>query len=151
MEIAAKVMNRTYLKTALVTESIAGSDKYVRLVEPFIFYSSVLRREVIVPKNMIFDLESIPLLRGTCPEAGCAHDYLCRKDSNPTVTKRVAAQVYFELMDHIYSLDDTKKISGLLDKIGDGFKKWAKWAAVYLAPGYFHKHSVFASYREITK
>ncbi len=151
MEIAARVMNRTYLESTLVTESIAGSDKYVRLKEPFIFYSCVLKRKVVVPRNMIFDLESVPLLRGTCPEAGCAHDYLCRKDSDPVVTKRVAAQVYFEILDHIYSIDNKKSLRGMPDKVWDGLRKWVKWCAVIVAPGYFHKYSVFASYRELIK
>ena len=135
-----------------------GSGKYARLAVPFKFYSRVLKRWVIVPEGFVFDFESVPFLRGTCPEAGCAHDYLCRKDSNPIVSKAMAAEVYFEVLDYVYAMDDLDhpqtfpgKLESALDLVIDTTRKWLKYWAVCLAPGYFHRYKVMDSYEVVSK
>ena len=142
----APVAQRTYISHPLATESIMGSDKYVRLLFPFKFYSKVLRQWVVVPAGFVFDFESVPFIRGTCPEAGCAHDYLSRKDSSPVVSKAEAADVYFEILEYVYAMDE----NGALDSVSDWLKKWVKYLAVYCWPGYFHRHSVMATYEEVS-
>lgn len=144
---------KTRILSPYITEIILGSDRYVRLAADFGFYSEILGCEVWFPKGMVVDNESMPgPLRSDCPVAGGGHDGLCRKNSVPVVTKRQAADVYFELLDHIYSLND---------KESNGIKKWTtnfkeswlkhiKWAIVSCWPGYFHKFNIESTYEEIT-
>jgi len=102
------------------------------LIEPFYFQSDVLRKagfpdECIVPQGFEFDWESVPLIKGTSKIAGLVHDYLCRIDSEPVVTKKIAADVYKEIM--IFR--------------GASWWRWrVKYWAVCLAPNYFHKLKV---------
>jgi len=99
------------------------------LVAPFYFQSNVLRKcglpdECIIPPGFEMDWESVPIIKGTSKIAGLIHDYLCRIDSEPVVTKKIAADVYKEIM--IFR--------------GASWWRWrAKYWAVRLAPGYFHK------------
>lgn len=99
-------------------------------VEPFFFYSDILGRMCEIPPGFETDLESVPIFRGTSPVSGIIHDYLCRTDSDPVVTKKIAADVYMEF----------------LKLRGTGFlRRHLKVAAVRMAPGYFHKHKVLDS------
>lgn len=145
----------TKILSPLKTEIILGSDgKYHKLLEPYIFESDILKELGLkyiceIPVGFIYDLESVPFIRGTCPEAGTVHDYLCRIDSDPQVSKKIAASVYFEILHYIYSLDDTKDTRGFFEKVGDKLKKYIKWGAVYISSGYFHKLKVMSKYDEI--
>lgn len=150
----ADIEGKTSLPNAMVIMNIAGSDRFVKLMRPFRFRSKVLRDNVCkkyceIPAGFCFDLESIPWFRGHCPEAGAIHDYLCRIDSDPVVTKVMAARVYFEFLEYLYGLDDSRVRFGMIDRMGDWIKARAKYAAVIMAPGYFHKHYVNASWQEL--
>jgi hypothetical protein len=135
----------TRVPKSMKTEFIPGDCKFVRLLEDFHVCSDVLNRWIIVPAGFVFDLESVPLLRGSNPEAGCAHDYLCRKDSIPVVSSWVAAQVYFEVQDYF-----DKQESGMINCIWDWIRRYAKCSAVVIAtPTYFHKHKVGDTYEDI--
>lgn len=103
-----------------------------RLIEPFYFGSNVLKKaglkwRIKIPTNFIMDWESIPLLRGRSPVSGLIHDYFSRSDSNPIITKIMAANIYYEMMCY--------------RKTSFGFRN-IKRLAVILAPGYFHAKTV---------
>lgn len=109
--------------------------KYSRLLGPYRFASKVLDCVVSIPKGFVYDHESIPLIKGTSHRGGLVHDYLCRIDSVPVVTKKQAADVYLEVMKWR----------------GNSFlRRYVKYWAVRIWPGYFHKFTVMATYEEIT-
>ena len=140
----------TKILTKLETESI-DNEKFERLTEPFIFVSDVLKKaglqeKVTVPAGFVFDFESVPMVRGSNKRGGTAHDYLCRIDSVPVVTKAQAAAVYLEIMAYTYEIVDR----GWWQHVKDFGFRWFKWSVVYVAPGYFHKHKVMATCQEIT-
>lgn len=102
-------------------------EKLFVLTEPFLFYSDVLGRWVEIPVGFICDLESIPLIRGLCRTGGLIHDYLCRYDSDPIVSKKVSADVYKEAL---YFFEHPPwKVNG-------------KYYVVRIIRGYFHVKSV---------
>jgi len=101
--------------------------KYSELTKGFIFFSSTIGR-CVIPKTFIMDWESVPLLKGTSKIGGLVHDYLCRIDSDPVVTKKEAADVYLEAM----------KSRGTAY-----WRRYLKYWTVRSAPGYFHKKNVF--------
>ena len=137
-------------------ERIPGDPKFVRLLEDFWFYSAFLGRWCCIPKGFVYDEESVPLFKGTNPEAGAIHDYLCRSDSVPVVGKVTAAQVYLEFQE-------------LYDKMEIARARWKWWATIKQAAnnafdasrrrlkrdvvvvhiGYFHTHKVGATYEEM--
>ena len=83
----------TEVRDSIKMEIITGDYRFVRLLEDFHFYSDVLGRWCCIPKGFVFDLESVPFIRGTNPEAGAVHDYVCRTDSDPVVSKTNAAKI----------------------------------------------------------
>lgn len=97
------------------------------LTEPFAFFSDILKQWCVVPRGFSCDWESVPLFKGTSKVGGLVHDYLCRKDSNPVVTKKVAADVYLEIM----------KFRG-----NSYIRRYTKYWTVRMAWGYFHKKKV---------
>jgi len=124
----------------LITEHLMDN-RFVKLYRPFKYYSALLRRVVELPIGFICDLESVPIVKATCKRGGAVHDYFCRRDSDPVVSKAMAADLYFEVQE-------------LRDKeTGGGFKKWFrryfKTTVVRIAPWYFHKLTVNASLTEI--
>jgi hypothetical protein len=125
--------------TKLIDEDI--DSRYFQLHEPLRYKSTILNRIIEVPAGFVYDHESVPIIKGTSNRGGCIHDYLCRCDSDPIVTKQQAASVYFEAMECV----DTLK--------GGGFnmwwRRWVKSSVVRVATGYFHKFSVFSTYAEI--
>ena len=124
----------TWIKEMPVTRVIDYKNSV--LVELFSFYSDTLSCLSEVPPGFIFDWESVPVVRGTNKVSGLIHDYFCRTDSFPCVTKKVAADVYLEFMKH--SIKDIKGIKRayLLSKI------YTKYWVVRGAWGYFHKKTV---------
>ena len=128
----------------LITEELVGS-KYAKLKQPFFYYSAILKQTISVPANFICDYESVPVFKATSKRAGVIHDYLCREDSDPVVTKQVAASVYAEaqqLRDHLVCKSKSMLAwRSLLCLI--------KTSAVRVAPGYFHKHRVLATVDEL--
>jgi hypothetical protein len=125
--------------------------RFNRLLCEFRFQSDVLarlglREYVTIPAGFVQDLESVPLIRGTNARGGLVHDYLCRIDSDPVVTKAQAAEIYYEIMIYCYALDTKRRWwNDLLELV----QAKTKWAIVRVAWGYFHKHYVLDSAEDI--
>ncbi|MCK9437462.1 MAG: DUF1353 domain-containing protein [Synergistaceae bacterium] len=109
--------------------------KYSRLLAPYRYKSTVLGCTVTVPKGFVYDHESVPIIKGTSHRGGLIHDYLCRIDSKPVVTKKQAADVYLEVMEF---------------RENPWWRRYVKYWVVRFAFGYFHKFKVMATYEEIT-
>lgn len=148
-------MSRGKKKMAKILTPLVNVDidyKYSRIHEPFIFESEVLEAvglssRVEVPTGFVHNYESVPFFKGTSKSGGVGHDYLCRSDCKPEgVTKKIAADVYFEIME----TSDQRKATGNLQLIRFWFRRWLKYSVVLVAPGYFHKHKVNATYEEMS-
>ena len=109
--------------------------KYSRLLKPWSFYSEVLDCWIEVPTAFVYDHESVPFFKGTSKRGGLVHDYLSRKNSLPTVTKKQAADAYREIM----TFQNNAR-----------WRRYGKYLVVLVWPGYFHKHNVLATYEEIS-
>jgi len=118
----------TWIKEMPVTRLI--DYKNSQLVEDFIFYSDVLKCQCVIPAGFTMDWESVPLLQGTSKVSGLIHDYLCREDAIPIVTKRQAADVYLEFL----KFRETSYI-----------RRYVKYWAVRWASSYFHKLPVLST------
>ena len=102
--------------------------RYSELVKDFIIYSDVLDgMEITLPSGFIMDWESIWIFRGTSSVSGMIHDYFCRFDSIPIVTKRQAADIYLEFLKY----RNTPYV-----------RRFIKYWGVNIAFNYFHKLSV---------
>ena len=114
--------------------------KYVMLTKPFIFNSDVLKQNffderVTIPKGFVFDFESVPLIRGTSKRAGLCHDYLYRINSVPEVSKKIADEVYEEVMTF---------------RKNPAWRRWIKYFAVkWFARSDYHRYMVETTYEEI--
>jgi len=141
-------------------EIISGDSRYVRIIEgknPWEFYSDILKVWSRPPIGFVYDQESVPFLKGTNPEAGCGHDLVCRSDFRPPVSKTQGAKIYLELQQYYDAMEsseypDTKwgKICSLTNILWDKTRRGTKVSVVWIAPGYFQKHKVMATYTEIT-
>lgn len=134
----------TKILTPLVNEDIDSC--FARLYAPFAIWSDVLGCKVEAPAGFVHDYESVPVIKGTSRRGGVIHDYLSRKDSVPVVTKKQAADVYLEIMACRDGLSDK---GGALGAINLFARRWFKYGVVLVWPGYFHKHSVAATYEEM--
>lgn len=137
-------------------ERIPGDSRYVRLLEDFWFYSTVLKRWCCIPKGFVYDEESVPLFEGTNPEAGAIHDYLSRKDSDPIVEKVVAAQAYLEFQAYYDKMEVERarwkwlaELKQIANKACDLARRRFKRDVVIVSAGYFHVHKVSATYEEV--
>lgn len=101
--------------------------KWSMLTDEFECWSDIVGR-IIIPVRFTCDWESVPIFKGTSKVAGLIHDYLSRYDSQPVVTKKVAADVYLEFM----------KYRG-----APAWRRWLKYSVVLMWPGYFHRKSVY--------
>jgi len=138
-------MSKPDFFTDLVTKEIVGS-KYAEIVWTFRYYSAVLNVVLSIPPGFVCDYESVPLLKATSKRAGVIHDYLCRIDSDPVVTKQQAAAVYAEaqqLRDHIVCKNKFKLAWRAV-------LCWIKTTTVRIAPGYFHKFPVAATVKDLS-
>lgn len=136
------------LLTLLINEDI--DYKYSRIHENFIIELETLadlglQSRVEIPAGFVHDYESVPFFKGTSKTGGVVHDYLCRSNSIPLVTKKIAADCYFEVME----TSDRIKATGNGQLIKFWFRRWMKYSVVLVAPGYFHKHLVEATYEEM--
>lgn len=120
--------------------------KYSRIHEPFRIYLETLKREIEVQTGFVHDYESIPLLKGSSKHGGVVHDYLSRYDSIPVVTKAIAAACYFEVAEMCVVKDENE---GWFSKLDRWWRASWKAMVVRIAWGYFHKHSVNATYEEL--
>jgi len=141
---------KTSVQAPIRIERIPGT-KLVRMISPFYFYSEVLGRAGCIPVGFIYDEESIPILKGSNPEAGAIHDYLCRTDSEPIVSQYVAAMVYREFIRYYNQIEPEPKnwFMEKLDDMYDFIKMRIKPDAVIIAQGYFHKLPVMASLEQV--
>ena len=132
----------------LVTKELIGS-KYAELTRNFAYYSAVLNQVISVPPGFICDYESVPIFKATSKRAGVLHDLLCRIDSDPVVTKQVAADVYAEAQ----KLRDRMVVKGRCKLGWRSLVCFIKTSAVRIVPGsfYFHKFTVAATLEEIQK
>ena len=139
--------------TRLVTAELLGS-KYAQLTEAFCFYSPSLRCQIMVPIDFICDYESVPLFKATSKRAGVLHDYLCRLDSLPLVTKQQAATVYAEaqqLRDMLYYAARPYTRFKRFKLFYRATLRWFKTSVVRVTPGYFHKFSINATVKDLCK
>ena len=130
--------------TPLINEDI--DSRFARLHKPFAIWSDVLGCKVKAPEGFIHDYESVPVIKGTSKRGGVIHDYLCRIDSEPVVTKKQAADVYLEVMvcrDGLPNRETTLGAASLF------IRRWIKYGVVRVWPGYFHKNRVNATYEEL--
>jgi len=100
--------------------------KYSEFTKDLVIFSEIIGIFVI-PKCFVMDWESVPIIKGTSKIGGAGHDYLSRIDSIPVVTKKVAADVYLEIMKH---------------RGTSYWRRYAKYWFVRVWPGYFHKKYV---------
>jgi hypothetical protein len=92
------------------------------------------------------DFESVPIVRGRNKRGGTVHDYFSCFDSEPIVSKQLAAAIYFEFNEFCDSIDAGRNTYAV---VRDWTRRWSKWSVVRVWPGYFHKRSVMASCAEI--
>lgn len=131
-------------RSDLITSEMLGS-KYCQLVVPFVYYSAILGKEITVPVDFICDYESVPLLKASSKRGGVIHDYLCRKNSDPVVTKQVAASVYHEAQvcrDKLLGGTRFKRFTRML-------RRNIKTVVVRIAWGYFHRLPVMATLEDV--
>jgi hypothetical protein len=145
-------------RSKLITEELMGS-KFARLDEPFVYYSDLLKCEISIPAGFICDYESVPLIRATSKRGGVIHDYLCRLNSDPIVSKQMAAAVYKEAQncrDQMLIAEKKKSADSKWKKFRVQtfrFNKWLrrniKTPVVRVAWGYYHKFTVEATFEEL--
>ena len=133
-----------YFLSDLITKDLDG--EYNQLTERFGFYSEILGCAFYLPSGFITDFESVPLIKSYCKRGGAGHDYLCRKDAVPTVTKKLAAKVYLEMMQ---AKDREFPPETWRAKTKQKIWRYIKYTAVKYAWGYWKKHRVFDSLNQI--
>lgn len=126
----------------LITEELIGG-KYCKLYKDFQYFSDILKILVTIPKDFICDYESVPLIKASSKHGGVVHDYFCRKDSIPVVTKQMAASLYLEAQACRDSMLD-KENNNLIFKLDRLVRRQIKTLVVRVVPGYFHKHYVLS-------
>jgi len=135
--------------TPLINETLPDS-RFFKIHVPFTIVDikclkkAGLQDRITVPIGFIHDKESVPIVKGTSERGGVAHDYMCRSDSMPVVSKKLAADVYKEVM--VASAKEKKK--NIFSRFNRWARKWIKWGVVMVYPGYFHKKKVMATYKE---
>ena len=129
----------------LICEELLDN-KLVRFHAPFRYYSAILEREIEIPTGFVCDLESVPLVKATSKRAGGIHDYLCRKNSVPIVSKAIAAAVYKEAQE----CKDVIVQKGIFDKFNKWVRRQIKTGVVRIAWGYYHRYMVDATAEELT-
>jgi len=132
-----------FFLTDLIVKVI--SVNHIQIVEPFKYESDILGRIITIPTGFVSDFESVPLIRGCSRRAGIIHDYLCRINSDPVVTKVVAADVYMEAMTH----RDSLLTGSWCIKCKRALWREVKCRTVRIAGGYFHKLFVLSTYKDI--
>lgn len=138
-------MKTTFLSKLVCIELIGG--KYIELYLPFSYYSEFLEMIVEIPAKFICDKESVPVIEATSVHGGVIHDYFCRIDSKPIVTKQIAAKLYLEAQ----ICRDEMLNEGWFKRLNRKFRRQFKTIIVRITPGYFHKHKVLSTLDEISK
>lgn len=133
----------------IMEELISGDYQYVRIIGGnFGFYSDILCCWTDMPNGFVCDKESVPLLKGTNPEAGFIHDLVCRKNFLPKVTMTQATRIYLEFQ-RFYDMQES---GNWPNRLWDWFRRGFKTSVVWLYPNflYFQKFDIMATYEEIT-
>ena len=137
------------LKTVVIgsakIEFCPENHRYVRLLADLEFYSQVCGWGK-APEGFVCDLESVPLLKGTNPESGIIHDLVCRKDFLPAITKLQAAKIYLEFQEYY----DARESGNVFNRAWDWLRRGFKSGVVWVAPGYWQKYPVMATYEDLT-
>jgi len=136
--------------TELINVDLDDS-RYSRIHEPFVIEDIQAlkdagfsgRLEILPP--FVHDYESVPVVKGTSKRGGVSHDYLSRKNSIPVVTKKLAADCYFEIME----ASAKEKKQTRWNRFDMWVRRWVKYGFVRIAWGYFHQHNVEATYEEM--
>lgn len=139
------IMKTKFLSKLIIEDLMVG--RFVKLHKPFKYFSKILNREIEIRPGFICDYESVPLFRASSKRGGVIHDYFCRKDSVPVVTKQQAASLYLEAQ----KCRDEALNEGWFKRLDRAFRRNAKTLVVRVAPGYFHKLNVLASLDEVAK
>lgn len=141
---------KTTVVGSLKVEIIPGDARFVRTTAPLKFYSTTIGQWGEIPTGFVMDYESVPLFKGTNPEAGAIHDYYSRTDSQPVVSKKIAAKIYEEFQSYYDAHEKAKSpVFRLLNRVFDWIRRKGKTATVRVWPRYFHKHKVSATYATI--
>lgn len=159
--------------TRILAPLIVGyinNSNYAQLHDPFGFQSDVLKAhglkdEIWAQAGFVFDFESTPnLIRGPLGEnkrGGASHDIVCRKNVCPGITKSIAADVYFEIMQYCDSIDTQRFEKSrhlyiplfLIEpyvRTRDWARRWIKSTVVRFWPGdFFQKYELTATAKEI--
>lgn len=137
-------MKSKFLSMLIVEPLLDG--RFVRIHKPFKYFSEILNKEIEIPAGFICDYESVPLIKATSKRGGVVHDYFCRKDSIPVVTKQQAASLYLEAQK---CRDEILK-EGWLKRLNRMIRRNVKCLVVRVAPGYFHKLNVLSKLEEVS-
>lgn len=123
--------------------------------------------DVWAPAGFVFDFESVPtILRGPTGEnkrGGTGHDIVCRKGVMetaqatvfvcPGMTKWIAADIYFEIMEYCDSVDQERFktwVPSIFVRFGEWMRRETKSNFVRFWPGdFFQKHALDATCMEI--
>jgi hypothetical protein len=136
---------KTTFFNKLIVEILPGS-RFFKIHRNFRYYSELIDQEVVIPAGFICDFESVPLFRSSSHRAGAIHDYFCRKDSIPVVTKQIAADLYLEAQ----KARDESLQEGWFKKWDRAIRRNIKTLVVRIAPGYFHKYNVMTSLKKMS-
>lgn len=134
----------------LITRSV-DNYRFEQLMQPFIYESDLLKEaglkyRVTIPAGFVQDFESLPLVRGRNVRGGVVHDYFSCINSEPVVSKWMAADLYAEMNAYTDAIDHGR---GTITKIYDWMRRSFKSGVVRFWPGFFHKRLVEATCLEI--
>jgi hypothetical protein len=128
----------------LCVEYFSGDPKRVKFLKPLRGYSETIKAWFEIPVGFICDLESVPIVKGTNNESGAIHDYFSRYNSVPVVSKTQCALIYLEFQRY-FDLQE----GGLINTVWDLVRRIIKTAVVWVAPRYFHRLPVNATYEQV--
>ena len=128
------------------------SDSIWRINLPLIYYSDIIKAEIVVPSGFCCDFESVPripliyaCLGHTSQRGGTVHDYLYRRDCEPMVTRAQADAIYREIsvISAVQYILESGKEPTAIQMARIHSQAWAKWAGVR-AGGWksYHKKSI---------
>jgi len=140
----------TRIFTELITRSV-DNHRFEQLMAPFIYESDILKEaglkyRVTIPAGFVQDFESLPLVRGRNVRGGVVHDFFSCINSDPVVTKWMAADLYAEINAYTDAIDHGR---GAFTKVYDWMRRSCKAGVVRFWPGFFHKRLVEATCLEI--
>lgn len=92
--------------TNLVLKDLEENEGIFMIVETLVYYSSLLNKEISIPRGFETDLASVPRIPlvylswgGKAHREGVLHDYLFRKNSEPVVSFLLANRIILEAME----------------------------------------------------